>query len=172
MSESAVIVAVPAAEPAVAALRSRLDPSAPWGVPAHVTVLYPFVHPDAIDDEVLSRLARVLRTVPAFELTLARVDWFGDDVVWLAPEPAQPFHDLTTGVSREFPDHPPYGGTIDDPVPHLTVGDGAPLGDLQAAAEAVTRFLPIRSAVTGAEVICGSRETSSWQTRARLPLGL
>ena len=43
--ESALLVAVPAAEPAVAAHRSRLDTSAAVGVPAHITVLYPFLPP-------------------------------------------------------------------------------------------------------------------------------
>jgi hypothetical protein len=38
-TESALIVAVPAAEPAVGALRAAYDPAASWGVPAHVTVL-------------------------------------------------------------------------------------------------------------------------------------
>ena len=44
-TESAVIVAVPAAEPAVRAHRQQFDRAAAWGVPAHVTVLYPFVPP-------------------------------------------------------------------------------------------------------------------------------
>ena len=50
--ESALLVSVPAAEPAVSAHRSRLDPGAPLGVPAHITVLYPFLPPAAIGDDV------------------------------------------------------------------------------------------------------------------------
>ena len=46
-SESAVIVPVPEAEPAVGGLRAALDRAAVWGVPAHVTLLYPFVTPRA-----------------------------------------------------------------------------------------------------------------------------
>jgi hypothetical protein len=42
---SAVVVPVPEAEPRVGALRTALDPSAALGVPAHVTILYPFVAP-------------------------------------------------------------------------------------------------------------------------------
>lgn len=34
--ETALIIPVPAAEPVVGALRSRLDRAAAWGVPAHV----------------------------------------------------------------------------------------------------------------------------------------
>ena len=53
-TQSAVIVAIPEAEAAVAALRLRLDPAAAWGVPAHVTVLYPFLPPDEIDGRALA----------------------------------------------------------------------------------------------------------------------
>ena len=45
MSESALVVLVPAAEPCVGALRLRYDPVARLGMPAHVTLLHPFVDP-------------------------------------------------------------------------------------------------------------------------------
>ena len=46
MPESAILVPVPEAGPVVGRLRARLDRSASRGVPAHVTVLYPFVPPE------------------------------------------------------------------------------------------------------------------------------
>ena len=48
MAQSAVLVPVPEAERAVSRHRTRLDRAAAWGVPAHVTILYPFVAPSAI----------------------------------------------------------------------------------------------------------------------------
>ena len=39
---SALLVAIPSAEPAVARHRDRFDSSAPRGVPAHITVLFPW----------------------------------------------------------------------------------------------------------------------------------
>src|SRR5690348_2380773 len=83
--ESALLIAVPAAEPAVGEHRARLDPSARGGVPAHLTVLYPFLAPPLIDDAVLASLAALFAAVPAFAFTLDRVGWFGDEVVWLGP---------------------------------------------------------------------------------------
>jgi hypothetical protein len=59
---SALIVEVPAAEPAVARHRERLDSSAPLGVPAHITVLYPFLPPGAIGPAVLGDLPSWGRT--------------------------------------------------------------------------------------------------------------
>ena len=43
--QSALLILVPAAEPAVGEHRARLDASARDGVPAHLTVLYPFLPP-------------------------------------------------------------------------------------------------------------------------------
>ena len=45
---SAVIVPVPEVEPPVRDLRRELDPSAAGGVPAHVTVMYPFLAPRTV----------------------------------------------------------------------------------------------------------------------------
>lgn len=94
-TESALIVAVPEAEPAVAALRAAYDPSASWGVPAHITVLYPFLPPDRIDAAVLAAVRATVAGVPAFDLVLARTRRFGDQVLWLAPEPDAPLRALT-----------------------------------------------------------------------------
>jgi hypothetical protein len=49
-AESAVLVLLPEAEIAVASHRAELDAAAGLGVPAHVTVLYPFVPPARIDE--------------------------------------------------------------------------------------------------------------------------
>lgn len=125
-TESAILVPVPSAESAVSPWRARLDPSAAWGVPAQVTVLYPFLHPERIDDVVLETLAAAVRTVPRFHLELTAIGSFGDSVVWLAPDPNNPFRALTTAVWQRFPETPPFGGQFPDVVPHLTVGNEGP----------------------------------------------
>jgi hypothetical protein len=51
---SGLIVEVPEAEPDVARLRERLDASAPLGIPAHITVLFPFMPPRTIDPAALT----------------------------------------------------------------------------------------------------------------------
>ena len=108
---SGLIVEVPEVEPAVGELRSRLDGNARLGIPAHITVLYPFVPPAEIDDGVLRRLAGIFAAVPAFEHLLVRTSWFDEDVLWLAPEDDAPFRSLTESVQREFPDYLPFGGS-------------------------------------------------------------
>ena len=54
---SAVLVQVPEAERVVSRHRARLDAAATAGVPAHVTVLFPFVPPAAIMAETRQALA-------------------------------------------------------------------------------------------------------------------
>ena len=172
--QSAVVVTVPAAASVVDEHRARLDPAAGWGVPPHVTVLYPFVSPDLLDDPVVARLAAAVRRVAAFDCHFARTDWFGADVLYLAPEPAEPFRLLTSAVWAAFPEHPPYGGEFADVVPHLTVGhagnpDQRPA--VEAAAADVTALLPVHQRIEAVSVLVGSFAPGSWHEVLSLPLG-
>jgi non-ribosomal peptide synthetase component F len=85
--------------------------------------------------------------VPRFDVIFRRTEWFGDDVVWLAPEPDNGFRALTTAVCSAFPDYPPYGGAFTDVIPHLTLGAHADLSRMRAAARATSAQLPIKAAV-------------------------
>src|SRR5437870_4853994 len=120
MEESALVVPVPEAEPVVGRWRAGRDPSARAGLPAHITLLYPFVPPPLLDTAVDDAVADALATFHAFPFRLARTATF-PGVLYLAAEPAQPFVDLTNVMTRRWPEHPPYEGRYDDVVPHLTV---------------------------------------------------
>ncbi|RHA38820.1 2'-5' RNA ligase family protein [Cellulomonas rhizosphaerae] len=172
-THTAVIVAVAAAEAVVGRHREELDRSAGWGIPAHVTVLYPFLAPDALTTEAVATLAAAIGSVPAFDATFAATAWFGSDILWLAPEPDEPFRHLVDAVWRAFPQCPPYGGVHDDVVPHLTVADRAlATGGQMAAAEAAVRSgLPIHQRVDHALLVAGTSAPRSWRTVKRLPLG-
>ena len=96
---------VPEAEALVGALRLQYDWSAARGVPAHITVLFPFLADDELDH---AALAAVLAAHRAFDFELASVERFGDDVTYLAPVPDAPFRALTEAVWRRWPARPPY----------------------------------------------------------------
>lgn len=169
-TQSALIVPIPEAEPAVAGLRSRLDSSAAWGVPAHVTVIFPFLPPEQISAQVLAAVRLIAAGVPRFFLSLDKVGWFGDKVLWLSPNPAEPFRELTNRLAVRFPAAKPYGGQFADVIPHLTVGHDAP-GLTEAAAEVEPR-LPIKARVTSLRLITGRPEPGdSWHTLTDFPLG-
>jgi 2'-5' RNA ligase superfamily len=170
--ESAVLVPVPEAKPAVGRHRIRLDRAAVQGVPAHVTVLYPFVPPPEITTATIEALAAAIGSVTAFDCQFPAAAWFGEDVVWLAPRPDAPFRALTRAVCAAFPGYPPYGGRHDDPTPHLTIGDQPPGGvaDLRAAEADVQAALLIRARISRAWLMTGSSEPDSWHCVAELPL--
>jgi 2'-5' RNA ligase len=120
MAESAFIVRVPEAEPQVAHLRERFDPMALLGVPAHITLLYPFLSPEQITTPVLGASRTIASAMTAFPFRLDRIGRF-PGVLYLAPEPATPFAAFTNALARRFPEFPPYGGQFQTIVPHLTV---------------------------------------------------
>jgi hypothetical protein len=148
-----LIVEVPEAETLVGPHRLRMDPNASLGVPAHVTVLYPMGAPSEVDAAMLARLETVCAAVAPFEHRLVRTAWFGSDVLWLASDADAEFRALTALAAEAFPEYPPYGGQFDDVVPHLTVGDRAPLRELQAAESALRPELPIRSVARAATLM-------------------
>ena len=174
-TRTAVLVPVEPAEQVVRRHRRDLDVAASWGVPAHVTVLFPFVPPARVDADVISRRTAALAQVEPFDATFRHCAWFGEEVLWLAPERDHEFRDLTLAVAEAFPDHPPYGGVFDEVTPHLTIGQvgrGATSPDQLRAAEAdVAAHLPIRAHLDHALLMAGAEEPGSWHTLARLPLG-
>jgi 2'-5' RNA ligase len=132
--ETAFIVCVPQAEAHVAALRSRFDASAHLGVPAHITVVVPFMAPDQITPGVLVRIQAALNQVPSFAFSLSEVRRF-PATAYLAPEPAAPFIALTEALVRVFPEFPPFRCEHESIVPHLTVANGNASEAAVAAAE-------------------------------------
>ncbi len=123
MPETALICRVPESERFIARYRERFDPSARRNVPAHVTILYPFMPPTAVDADVLSQLAAIARSVPAFSYRLTELRRF-PVALYLAPQPDQGFSRLTDAIHRAFPDYPPFEGKFTEVVPHVTVAHG------------------------------------------------
>jgi hypothetical protein len=165
---SAVIVTVPEAEPVVGELRLRHTHDAPLGVPAHVTLLYPFVPAERVG-EVEERLAGLLHGQAAFDAAFARTARF-PDVLYLDPEPAEVFTALTEAIAGEWPEHPPYVGAHETVIPHLTVAESEDGGLLDRIADEVEPRLPVRTRVAAATLIVAD-ERGRWHEHSRLPLG-
>jgi hypothetical protein len=93
-------------------------------------------------------------------------------VLWLEPEPGQPFRSLTAAVWAAFPEQPPYGGAHQDPVPHLTVAESrmAGLPAAQAAERTVQAGLPLRTPVDRLLLIAGAEAPRSWRVLHELAL--
>ncbi len=122
-----MIIAVPETEPLVKELRERFDYSAGVGVPAHITILYPFMPPHEITPAVVAELRDLFARFSAFEFALTELRRF-PEYLHLFPSPAEPFKMLTNAVVERYPKYPPYGGAFAEVIPHLTVA-----GEIEAA---------------------------------------
>jgi 2'-5' RNA ligase len=168
--QSAVILPVPEAEPVIGAWRARFDRSAAWGVPAHVTLLFPFVTPAAIDTGVTETLAGALRGVESVAFELRELQRFQDGTLYLAPNPDAPLRDLAARVAAAFPAYPPYGGAIADPDPHVTVAEAAFASQSAVAESAIVAGLPIRCRIAEAWLMAGPAEAGGWSVVERFAL--
>jgi len=155
-AQSAVLIPVPEAEALVGAWRAVHDPSARAGVPAHVTLIVPWVPPEQIKQEHLEELSELLADQQPFDYSLEKVCWFGERVLWLGPKPAAPFKTLTSLLASHF-DTPPWQGEFAEVVPHLTVGlAGHALGhSLSEAAADLVAKLPVACRATEVDVMSG-----------------
>ena len=120
-----LIVPLPDLEPVVGRWRARYDN---WfaGTPAHVTVLFPWIPPAELTEADLDAVGQLAKDWQPFEVSFAEFRTFeDDDVLYLAPEPADPFSALTDDVYTVWPEYPPYEGAFDEVIPHLTVASTA-----------------------------------------------
>jgi 2'-5' RNA ligase len=164
--DSGIVVLVPGAEPLVDRWRQRHDRAARQGMPAHITLLYPFLTEARLDEAVVDRLRSICAPTWPIDLELRRTARF-PTTIYLAPEPAHPFQALTRAITTAWPEAPPYGGQFEDVMPHLTIADGVETDVMDEIDTDVTPQLPVRTRVAEAQlwVFDGAR----WQPREHLP---
>jgi 2'-5' RNA ligase len=172
MSQTALIVAVPELESLVSDFRTRYDPASAEGVPAHVTVLFPFVAPESMLPATMLSLREIFEQFPSFSVRFADVRRF-PGVLYLPPLPDVKFRRLTECVVNHFPETPPYGGQFPDIVPHLTVAHATDQSQLEAIEAdflqaAKTRW-PIDATIR--EVTLIEKRDGQWRTHRIFPLG-
>jgi len=160
--ESGIILPVPEAEPLVGRLRTLHDPQARLGVPAHITLLYPFAHASKVADAI-DALRQLFSRVPAFEFSLAETRRF-PGTGYLHPEPSTPIVGLTEMLVRQWPEYPPYGGAFPTVTPHLTVAQNAAADVLDAVDASLSAGLPIVCRAKEAWLLC-SDERGFWSVR-------
>lgn len=159
---------VPEAEPAVRAWRDRLDPAVRSGMPAHVTVLFPFLPESRIDADTLASIGGVIGRHKAFEARFERCGRF-PGVLYLAPDPAASFRALTESVVERWPETPPFGGQFAEIVPHLTVAQGQDDTVLDEAEAGLRERLPVVARVASVDLMV--HDGARWRGRASFALG-
>ena len=170
--ESALVVLVPEAEALVKPFREQYDPAAAMGIPAHVTLLYPFLPPSDIGSAVLADLRRCFADFAPFGFALTKVRRF-PGVLYLGPAPDEPFRALTLAIWNRYPDWPPYEGRHSEIVTHLSVAQIADEPQLDSVADEFHRAsngkLPVRTSV--GEVALMDNSAGRWQVRTTFRLG-
>lgn len=101
--ETALLLRVPGAEAAVARHRLRLDSAAADGIPAHVTVLYPFIPADELQEQDHMRLERLFSEQQPLKAVCTRTSWFGDRVLSVQLDDPEPTRALTARVLDAYP---------------------------------------------------------------------
>ena len=166
---TALVALVPEAEPVVGRWRADLDPSASLGMPPHVTILFPWLPPDALHSGELGALGEIVAGVQPFDVEFVEFGRF-PTTLWLAPRPADPFVRLTLEVERRWPDTPAYSGKFPSIVPHLSIGDAVDPDALGHVVADIAPRLPISARVD--EIVVMTRaEDRSWTRHSAYPLG-
>jgi 2'-5' RNA ligase len=158
--ETALILVPQAARPALEPVRAAFDrENVARGIPLHITLLYPFVGRDEINERLRQELTALFRTQPALRFALTEVrDW--DNAAWAPAEPADGILKLSRLIWERFPEHPPYGGEFAEPTPHATLAEkpGA-ANDVRRACEGL---LPIECLVRTVTML-GESVTGAWE---------
>ena len=163
--EIALILRI-ALPPALEALRRQRVGSAAEGVPAHVTLLYPFAAPSSIDASLRATIAGIAgrHRLSSIELVERRA-W--PDVLYASVEPDEPVRSLQAELATAFP-----SSSLDRTevpfVPHVTIVDGAGVTDDAVLADPAWGSLPVTVPVVGLELVV--RKGDHWRTDGHWPL--
>ena len=91
-------------------------------VPPHITLHVPFLPLISITSKVLDDIGQLCAVISPFAVRLATFKRFPlAGVVYLQPEPTEPFLELSRAIQRRYPEAPP---DFPDPVMHLTLAYG------------------------------------------------
>jgi hypothetical protein len=161
-----VVIPVPGADLLLARAATRSD-GVRQGVPAHVSLLYPFVPVAELHDNALSELGEVFERQAAVDVEFDRCHR-RDNFVFLQPTPLQPVMDLADELRQRWPDVLPYDGLYGHQVePHLTITLGADASQATAVEPLVVTELPLAATLQEAWLVAA--RDGQWTLRERFP---
>ncbi len=138
------------------------------GMPAHVTIAYPFVPAPLLRDRHLARLAAIARAQPLFTTRFERIGRLPDS--WhLVPDDPAPWQRLAHDVRRQWPGLP--RGHHEGPI-HLTIAylDNTAVPRIEPQVrKRVRALLPLTMDVAQLTLLEFDRRRG-WQVQARFPL--
>jgi 2'-5' RNA ligase len=166
--QTAIVLALPRAQVLFGAFRAAHIRTEAAKVSAHVTLLVPFVALDALSAELRERLAAFFAAQAPIALRFERLARFGDDVLYLTTEPAEPLDAMQRALLAQFggaPEFPPGQHVF-----HLTLAHHAPnISDAEAAFRAAhARDVP--ASETARTALVYVRRGGVWRMDSGFPL--
>jgi hypothetical protein len=161
--DTALVIPVPSVEPILTEWRGHpMEQTVLW---SHITILWPFLPPWRITRSVERELSEMAANIASFDFQLSRIERF-PRVHYLAPEPEQPFAQLTDQVVARWPRRLPYGGAFDSVVPHVAITTDPPEAPLSSLAP----HLPLHAQATVLQLV--QQNSRGWVERGTWPLAV
>ncbi|MEU6823379.1 2'-5' RNA ligase family protein [Streptomyces atriruber] len=165
---TAVVIVLPDAAPLLDAAW-RIDPAlVRRGLPAHVSLLYPFVPVSALTDQDEQSVRSLAASFPATDLLLEEVVTAPGFVAVAVPG----LQSIVDAFRAQWPGVRPYEGRFGArPAAHVTVAMGA--DDPATAADvraAIGSLLPLRTRAATVQLVVLTED--GWQPRLTVPLGV
>jgi 2'-5' RNA ligase len=164
---SALIVPIELTAP-LAAIRARYDGTPSPGLPAHVTILFPFVPVGNVDPSVGAALFELAAAREPFQARFDQVQQ-RDAMIWLLPAQQEPFVALTAAVVGRWPTYQPYAGAFDTLIAHLTLVESGSDAIARATSAALEQG-PFEVPVEELQLI-GEVGSGGWRVLNRFQLG-
>lgn len=116
LAATCIVIPVPEAEPLVGLLRRSHTRDGAEGMPAHITLIYPFTDDSVLTDGRIQVARTVFGRFSQFPFRLGSVGWFRNEAeshLYLAPEPPDPFVELVAALEAPSPStrHSPASST-------------------------------------------------------------
>jgi hypothetical protein len=163
---TALVIEVPAAEVLLDVAR-RVNPLLVRpGLPAHVTVLYPFLPASELTDDVDDTVRAIAARTPVTDVRLSEVISAPGFVAMAVPA----LQAVADAAYAEWPEVEPYGGRFGPKPPvHLTVAMGGTEDELAQVAAQTREALPVQDRPTAVHLVVLTEQ--GWQLRLSAPLG-
>ena len=165
--QSGLIVPIELPAP-LAAIRAESGAKTSLELPAHVTVLFPFIPVGDLDPSVGAELTELAAASAPFRARFEQVQRQAE-MVWLLPVQQEPFLELTADVVARWPAYQPYAGAFDTVIAHLTLVESGSAAVARAASMALEdrRFEVLVEEL----VLIGETESGGWLEVDRFALG-
>lgn len=167
IGQTGVIIPVPAVDELLATVATRYPGTVREGIPAHLSVLYPFIAAEQVDEQLIGVLSGLFTGQSPISVSFAAVRR-NAGFVYLPPRPAGRIAQLVGTVRQRWPEVTPYAGLYGDVEPHVTIA-------ICSSAETAVRIerdthpvLPIPAELREAWLV---EFDGKWSLRARFEFG-